>query len=196
MATDLYDVYFKGQLLPDADPDKARQHVARLVKANDKQIKALFAGKPVRIKKNIDLDKAAKIRLAFRDAGALIEIRDAEIIAKKDSEKAPDAPEIFHSIIDMQHWKPTALIDAESTTVTVFPPFTGSLEEFARHATAPVIPDISAIELAPIGEDLDDTAEPATFEIDLDGLEMLPANTGDLSDCIIKTEVSLKSKST
>lgn len=69
-----FDVYFLGEILPEADPDRVRAEVARLFRADDGKLDRLFSGKAVRVKQDVDAERAGKYRQAFRQAGALVEI--------------------------------------------------------------------------------------------------------------------------
>lgn len=57
-----FDVYFVGELLPGADPAKARRDVAALFKIAEEAADRLFSGKAVRIKQNADADAAGRYR--------------------------------------------------------------------------------------------------------------------------------------
>ena len=69
-----FDIYFLGEMLPDTDPAKVRQGVAKLFKVQEDRVDRLFSGKPLRVKQGVDADVASRYRGAFRDVGALIEI--------------------------------------------------------------------------------------------------------------------------
>ena len=95
-----FDIYFLGEMLPDADPVRVRQGVAELFKIQEDKVGRLFSGKPVRVKQGIDVDTAGRYRGAFRDVGAHIQIVPAgapppEAISPAPepaaAESAPDA---------------------------------------------------------------------------------------------------------
>jgi hypothetical protein len=69
-----YDVYFSGVCLKTADPDEVKKKVGAMFKLEGKRLDKLFSGKPVPIKRGLDMDQAVKYRVAFRDAGALVDI--------------------------------------------------------------------------------------------------------------------------
>jgi hypothetical protein len=74
MSLDTYDVYFSGSLLKDADPEEAKRKIGAMFKLEGEKLERLFSGKPIPIKRGVDMDRAVKFRVAFRDAGALVDI--------------------------------------------------------------------------------------------------------------------------
>ena len=75
MAT--YDIYFSGEVLEGQDPALVRQRIGRMFKAQDAALDRPFSGTPVRIKAGLGQETAIKFRVAFRDAGATVDIRRA-----------------------------------------------------------------------------------------------------------------------
>ena len=69
-----FDIYFLGEMLPDADPDAVRVGVAKLFKVQEDSVDRLFTGKALRVKQDVDAETAGRYRTAFRDVGALIQI--------------------------------------------------------------------------------------------------------------------------
>jgi len=74
MSPDTYDVYFSGATLRDADPQEAKRRIGAMFKLEGDKLDRLFSGKPIPIKRGVDMDQAVKFRVAFRDAGALVDI--------------------------------------------------------------------------------------------------------------------------
>ncbi len=69
-----FDVYFSGEVLEGFELDEVKAAVGRIFKIEGPQLEALFSGKPVRIKKNLSVERAGKFRKLFRDSGALVQI--------------------------------------------------------------------------------------------------------------------------
>jgi len=167
MPNQTYDVYFSGEIIDGKDPLETRRQVGNIFKIGQEQLEQLFSGKAVRIKSNVDEETASKYRGAFRNAGALIEIRPASTDEGSSSaQTATDAPE-----------------STSSETLTLLPANTGSLEECASRITPQPLPDISHLSLALPGVILDESPQPEPPEIDTDSLSMEPANSGTLEDC-------------
>jgi hypothetical protein len=74
MSLETYDIYFSGATLKEADPAETKRKIGAMFKLEGKKLERLFSGKPVAIKKGVDMDRAVKFRVAFRDAGALVDI--------------------------------------------------------------------------------------------------------------------------
>lgn len=147
-----FDIYFSGALMQDASPEQARAAVGKMFKLEGKKLEHLFSGRPVCIKKAVSVEKANKYRAAFREAGALVDIvlhGQQPPVKKKpaDSDKK-----------------------AASAPLTMFPPGTGSLEDFSISQPPIDIPDINWIELNERGTLLDQTPAPTPLVIDTSAL--------------------------
>jgi hypothetical protein len=162
MPADRFDVIFRGQLMEGQDSEHARQEVGRLFKANDAQLQRLFSGKPVSIKQNVDMDTASRYRLAFRQAGALVEIR---------ASRPADAP------------KPVRTTEKTNADFSLSPANTGSLEAYAARVTPAPLPDISALSLAAAGSDHEQAPNTSPPDIDIDALSLVPGQDWSLEDC-------------
>jgi hypothetical protein len=159
---DTFDIYFLGEMVPGADPAEVRSKVAGLFKIQEDAADRLFTGKPLRVKQGLDVDKASRYRAAFREAGALLQIvpHGAE----------PPAP------------KPAIPRDSMDTAATA-PAVTAADE------SPPPAAGIAAggdFDLAEPGVTIDETPPPAPAQINTDGLEALPPNTGSLEDCKVE----------
>ena len=172
MAVQRYDIFFSGKTIENADLDTVKQKIAKLFNASGDQLAYLFSGASVKIKNNIDQDTAIKYRVAFKEAGALIEIRSADPI---DSEKSE------------LNSKP-ATTDPSGTTATMslLPPNTGSLIDCAPTIQPAAIPNTDYLTLANPGTVLDESSSPEPAVIDTGELTLTPANTGSLEDCQIQ----------
>jgi len=148
-----FDIYFLGEMLPDADPATVRQGVAKLFKVQEDKVERLFSGNPVRVKQGIDVETAGRYRGAFREVGAHI-----QIIAT--GSPPPEA-------------KPPAAVQAPPPSEpgeTETPPL-------------PEVSETSDFDLAEPGAIIDHTPPPPPADFDTGSLEALPANTGSLEDC-------------
>jgi hypothetical protein len=173
-----FDIYFAGELLPDQPVDAVKQWLGAQFKLQGQALERLFSGQPVRIKQSVDLDTAGRYRAAFRQAGALLEIRPA--VGAQDQPAAPSA-------------QPTASEAAASAAQAtahpgeepeLLPPNTGSLEDCAMPVEAAPLPDIDAMQLDSPEHPLDDRPPAPPAQIATEHLSAAPANSGDLSDCV------------
>ena len=69
-----FDVYFSGEILEGYELEEVKQAVGKLFKLSGPKLEALFAGVPVRVKKNLSVEKAGRFRKVFLESGALVQI--------------------------------------------------------------------------------------------------------------------------
>lgn len=77
MSNDTYHIVFEGQLSGEKSLPETKQQLATMFKMNATQVEALFTGKPVAIKRNVDQDTAKKYLAAFKKAGAVCKVVNA-----------------------------------------------------------------------------------------------------------------------
>lgn len=176
MPPPLFDVYFRGVLLPDADPGQVRDRLGALFGLGPAELERLFSGAQICVKRAVDVDTASELRGRFRDAGALVDIRPAGPPAKPTT-PATAAP------LDAPAPRPDPAPGSDPVGWTLSAPQTGSLAEFAQSVAAAPLPDISGLDLTPAGANLADAATLPPPAIDTSHLSVAPANTGSLEDC-------------
>lgn len=81
MDTERYDLIFKGELVPGADPAQVKQNLQQLFRIDAAQVEKLFAGKPVPLKRGLDFEAANKYRVALKKAGARLDVVPCEVTA-------------------------------------------------------------------------------------------------------------------
>ncbi len=177
MSFERYDVYFAGEILPGQDLEAVRERIGKLFRADGKKLDRLFQGAPIRIKADVDMDKAIRYRVTFRDAGALIDIRPvAEKTAADDVTAGPASA------------KPPLSAPASIPDFELLPAATGSLEDCAPPVEAASLPDIASLKLDAPGAPISDAPEPTPADIDTSSLSALPANTGSLEAFRVEKE--------
>jgi hypothetical protein len=163
-----FDIYFLGEMLPDADPDAVKRQVAKLFKVSEDAVDRLFSGKPLRVKQNVDADTASRYRAAFRDAGALLEIVPNGAPAPQRATPAPGTADAAvvgadtptaptpAAADDMSLAEPGAIIDhapaappaeIDTSALSALPPNSGSLEDCKIDKEPHPIPDISHLQI-------------------------------------------------
>ena len=173
MPQPLFDVFFRGALLPQAVPGEVRERLAALFGLGPGELDRLFTGATVCVKRAVDVETASQLRARFRDAGALVDIRPTEAAAKPEQPASPAAnpgAAAPASTGDDAGWRLSA-------------PRTGSLEDCARPVAATTLPDIGRLDLLPPGANLADGTTPPPPAIDTSHLSVSPPNTGSLEDC-------------
>jgi hypothetical protein len=192
MSLDTYNVYFSGALLKDADPEVTKRKIGAMFKLEGDKLERLFSGKPIPIKRGVDMDRAVKFRVAFRDAGALVDIvpegqpapdpasrpqpaQRPAAPSRPTADRAQTQPEA--SGLSLAEGPLPAPPDPQAEPVQVPDYGLSSARDFnLSDCTPPVeaapIPDISAMDLERAGTVLDETPDAEPLEIDTDALEL------------------------
>jgi hypothetical protein len=160
MPTERFDAVFRGQILPGQNAELVKAQVGKMFNATSSQIEQLFSGYPVVLKRAVDAETAGRLRLAFRQAGALIEIRSNKEIKETKTEVTSTATE----------W-----------TISAVAGF--SLEDCVVTKPTAVIPDIQHLTMATAGTQIDHTLPPPLVNIDTSNLNLIPGQTWTLEDC-------------
>lgn len=171
MLAQCYDIFFSGRTVEGADPATVKRNLAKTFNMGSEQLEYLFAGNSVKVKGGVDQETAIKYRVAFRNAGALVEIQSADPVADSGN-VAPPPPSPGQNPEEL----------------TLLPPRTGSLIDCAPAIQAAPLPDISGLSLANPGALLDEAPTPVARPIDTSNLELAPANSGSLEEYQIKKQ--------
>ena len=155
MSLETYNVYFSGQIMKDRDPAEVRKKLGAKFKLEGTKLDAFFSGKPVLIKKAVDMEQAVKFRVTFRDAGALVDIRPVERPAAQPDTALPSGSDT-----------------ASDETFTLSEPGSFDLSDCTPPVQPQPIPDISALALDRPGVSLAETGLPNPAEIDTSELEL------------------------
>ena len=70
-----YEVIFSGDVLAGQSVIEVKQRLAQLFNADDTRIDQMFSGKPVVVKRNLDMEAAERYQSSLLKAGALVDIR-------------------------------------------------------------------------------------------------------------------------
>jgi len=167
MPAQTYDIFFSGRILDGASPDEVKARIGKLFNTSGDQLEQLFSGEQLKIKNGVDQETAIKYRVAFRNAGALVEIRTADARAGEPEGNKETRPAEA----------------AADQGMVLLPPKTGSLIDCAPRVEPAPLPDISDLSLASPGAVLDETPEPPAADIDTSQFQLTPANSGTLEDC-------------
>lgn len=161
MPEERFDIFFSGKLIDEQEAAQARERIRKLFNASDAQLERLFSGKPVAVKKAVDLDSATRYRLAFRKAGALIDIRPSSASAAQAATQRA----------------------TNKVGLTLEPPNSGSLETFAPIVQAQALPDISGLRLEAPGAPIDTTPAPQKAHIANEQFNLVQDSNWSLEDC-------------
>jgi hypothetical protein len=190
MSGEIYDVYFSGAIIKDNDPAEVKRKIGAIFKLQGEKLDRLFSGKPIPIKKGIDMDRAIKFRVTFRDAGGLVDIVPAgdQPPTPQPSQPPRPAPQARVTPTDSRQasseltfadgpMEPAADTDADTTPITVPAYDLSSAQGFDLSDCTPTvepaeIPDISALDMEKAGSTLDESPQPQPLTIDTSALEL------------------------
>ncbi len=188
--SETFDVYFSGALLKESDPDQVKRKLGAMFKLEGERLERLFHGKPVAIKHGIDMDRAIKFRVAFRDAGALVDIVPAgdpppqpkpvpPAATREPSRPTPSPTSPTQGDgLSLAAQGPLELPEGESPPPIPVPDYDLSkasgfdLSDCAPEITPQPLPDISDLDLNQPGTQLDDTPAPEPLSIDTTELDL------------------------
>ena len=189
MSLETYDVYFSGQIIKEHDPSEVRARIGRLFKLEGAKLERLFSGQPVLIKKNLEMEQAIKYRVAFREAGALVDIRPA---GHTPGAPVPAPAPATETAQGLSLSAPNGY-DLSDCTPPVepreLPDISGLILDQpgvtldTRAAPEPLVIDTDDWDLDRPGTTLDETEPVPTPRIDTSTLTLNPANQGSLEDC-------------
>ncbi|MCC5888872.1 MAG: hypothetical protein JJT88_20725 [Gammaproteobacteria bacterium] len=184
MAEPVYNLVFRGEVLEGQDRSAVARRLMALLKMDVAQIKSLFSGQPVVLKRRVPKAVAARFQAAFRDAGARLRVAPAEAEAA-----APAAKQTLAERLAAEE------AVSSSTALTESGPRT--VETAGDPAAAPGRPIQQTIAagvragddwtLSAQGRDLvsaDEIARPQPVAVDVSHLSAAPANTGSLEDVL------------
>lgn len=185
MAEGEYQVVFRGELVGDRPEETVRQQLAALFKMPAGKVEALFSGKPVVVKRNLDEATARKFEAAFRKAGAVCELRGPQGAASGETtaaapQPAPAAREPAEPASGKRRGSMVAAGDPNQTLLDVEVP--ASLEGLeVDESDAPLAPpdatpapeiDTSELGVADNGGDLSEHKPQSPPDIDISGLSL------------------------
>lgn len=81
MGEQQYNIIFRGDIVFGCQLAEVKLRLQQLFKTDEAKINALFTGKPVALKRNLDFSSAEKYRSVLINAGAQVEIVAVEIVA-------------------------------------------------------------------------------------------------------------------
>lgn len=169
----LYEVAFAGELVAGADAAQVRANLARLFQADPQRIAALFSGRRIVIKGNLDAESAEKYRLTLERAGARVEV--SALGQAQPAAAAPAAvaaPTAAVAPVPVAPPRPVAAVAAggELPALKVIP-----RDEYMAAFREVAAPDFG---LAPVGVDLQDQRPaPAAPALDLSQLSVAPVGS-------------------
>lgn len=103
----LFDIIFRGDIVFGQPIDDVKARLAQLFKADTTKIDSLFTGRPIPLKRGLDLTSAHKYRDALLNVGALVDVAPASEHVHTQSRAAPKTiqhPASPESIVKSSQW--------------------------------------------------------------------------------------------
>ncbi|WP_407315578.1 hypothetical protein [Pseudomonas sp. nanlin1] len=106
---DLYEIVFSGELVPGAQPELVKANLAKLFSADAQRIDALFSGRRLVLRSNLDPDAAQKYRAALERAGALVRVEIMALLVEEiEMAPPPDQVRFVRAVASSQPMPPPA----------------------------------------------------------------------------------------
>ncbi len=199
MSEELYNIVFKGELVRSFELDAVKKNVGQLFKMQGPKLDALFSGKTIVLKRNLNFDAATKYRVAIKKAGARVDLmpvapaEDVSPSAEKPQVTQTSAPVAISSPKPMGKAvfgeQPSALANATPEAAAAKPEHQVSSPKVSAQESAQPA-DESGFSLAPVGSsvlDASERSEQAPVDVDTSQLSLKEA-AGDLLDTAEKRQ--------
>ena len=173
MSDQRYDIYFAGEIIEGRVLEEVKSAVGDIFKVSDNKLAHLFSGKPIRVKVDIDQETAISYRVAFREAGALIQVVPTGSSPDDKSQPTKTAQNQTTS---------------KASSLELLPPRSGDLSDCAPPPPHFDMPSFEGMQLSPEGAVLDESRPAAEPDIDIHELTMSEPNTGSLEDVQLPKE--------
>lgn len=184
-AMDLYEIVFKGEVMPNLDLEQVAAAMAKLFKTSEQKIAALFNGNAHTLKSGLERDAAEKYRDTLKKAGAIVYLRRAGIPARSAGDRPANRSNGGLSVAPMVG---NLVRDEERATVAPVNVDTSGIELAANDgsplapatAPAPAAPDTSHISIAEAGAELNPgrEVEPPAPAINTDDITLADPDSG------------------
>ena len=166
----LYQIVFDGTLTGEVETAQVKKNLAVMFKMNATQVEALFSGKPIVIKRNIDNATAKKYGAAFIKAGAKCTI----------IESSPSAPQSAPAPKQSSEQRVTGRMSGKDIVNKKIPADLGGLSMAEAGADIPTqtiehefeLPDLSNLSMSVDESYLVKPAEHPEPSVNISGLSM------------------------
>lgn len=157
LAMQYFEIAFSGQLLPSAELSQVKAAIVRLFKADEAALARLFSGVRVVIKSRVDAATAAQYQAAFKQAGAVLELRELECQESDDLAQHAEVQSGQEQVFDALQVKARDQYMAAFSHVQALDfglaPVGVDLQPASVEVAAPQF-DFSDLTLAPVGSDM------------------------------------------
>lgn len=162
----LFEIVFTGQLVPGAQLGLVKANLAKLFQSDGARIDALFSGRRLVLKSDLDPQAAEKYRATLERAGIVVTIEPVPVqVEEIEMAPPPDAPGFVRRPTKMEEpWVPrdvymAAFVDVQAPAYEVAEAGT-DLQAPKPDAQAPRL-NLGQFSLAPAGSDMGQARAPA-----------------------------------
>ena len=179
-----YNLIFQGKIIDGASLDEVKDNVARLFKADAAKTAALFSGKTIVIKKNLDTESTKKYLAILKKAGAVIK---AVKIEDKSASTSPSPAPVQNNNTANTNDAPT---QAPSSGLSAGLASLISYNKPKESSSEDDNSETEGLQLAPVGSNiLNPSKSNETIDIpDTNHLTIAEAETGSLEEFAHKVE--------
>lgn len=175
-----YDVYFAGKVLDNWPVEAVKAGVGKLFSLSGAKLDALFSGTPIRVKKNLSAERAGRLRKAFYELGALVEVVPAGRGPANQNKTNASALRLAPvGVYSAPPPPPPPKVDISGLSLA--DPDKDGPHQPPNNA-APPPPDTSHLKLASPTAEPVPPPQPTQPLPDISHLQALPPNTGTLED--------------
>lgn len=159
MQPETFDVIFRGDIVLGHALDDVKSHLQKLFKADASKIDALFTGRPVILKRNLDSATAEKYRKVLHQAGAQVRLAPSGATQTADKPRPrlvrglSLAPVGGYLLAPQEHRR-LAPISVDTSALSVRAPEGELLDPHERAVLVDLDFSIPDFELAQVGADL------------------------------------------
>lgn len=146
MSEETYNVVFTGEIIGGMDPEVAKQNFSSAFNVTGMRLDALFNGKPVTLKKNIDYRDGMRFRGQLKRLGMISSLNP--LGQAGEAQHPSDRPAMSNA----EPTDPDPSAAAQKDVWSLAP--VGSDMNQIKDTRAPVSVDISQISVAPVGADI------------------------------------------
>ena len=176
MDSDRFNIVFTGELLKGLQVEVVKENFSKAFKISGMQLDALFQGKPVILKKNVDVDTGRQYQAQLKKFGMLSSLHAVSVhqaaIVNKPAPSTPDNSCVPAEKIAEPLAATTALSSDTDTGWSLAP--AGSDMNQLDSSRAPIVVDISGISMAPVGSDiLTEKKEFIAVDVDISKLSLV-----------------------
>lgn len=196
MADELFNVIFRGDVLPGHNLADVKVRFGQLFKMDAAKVDSFFTGRPTVLKPNCDRATGEKFKAVLEQAGAIVEVKSAspQVVTPApavSSAAKPSEPPVAAAAVPANPWslspgganllRPDEVVQPEPVKVDISQislvkrnPFSTDAEEplEADRSVPPPKLDLSGFNLAAVGEQLVPYEEFVPRELDLSELSI------------------------